>query len=87
MRAVVLLLLLVLELAVYASISGADVSTLSGILGYLELKFLDLIPGLAPVLVLSVGMTLVLVTAGIDLSVGSMLELVAAVWSCCVGVR
>ena len=85
MRAAALLLLLVLELAVFASVSGADVSTLPGVLGYLELKFLDLIPGLAPVLVLSVGMTLVLVTAGIDLSVGSMLALVAAVMSCCEG--
>ena len=82
MRALVLLILLVLELALFASVSGADVSTPGGILDYLELKFQDLIPGLAPVLVLSVGMTLVLVTAGIDLSVGSMLALVAAVMSC-----
>ena len=81
MRVVALLVLLVLELAVFASVSGADMSSMSGILNYLELKFLDLVPGLAPVLVLSVGMTLVLVTAGIDLSVGSMLALVAAVMS------
>jgi ribose/xylose/arabinose/galactoside ABC-type transport system permease subunit len=81
-RALVLLILLVLELALFASVSGADVSTPGGIFDYLELKFQDLIPGLAPVLVLSVGMTLVLVTAGIDLSVGSMLALVAAVMSC-----
>tara|TARA_B100001123_G_C15339936_1_gene1034422 strand:- start:3785 stop:4750 length:966 start_codon:yes stop_codon:yes gene_type:complete len=80
-RVVALLVLLVLELAVFASVSGADMSSMSGILNYLELKFLDLVPGLAPVLVLSVGMTLVLVTAGIDLSVGSMLALVAAVMS------
>ena len=54
MRVVALLVLLVLELAVFASVSGADMSSMSGILNYLELKFLDLVPGLAPVLVLSV---------------------------------
>ena len=81
MRVAVLLGLLVGELTIFASVSGADVSSVSAIASYLELKFLDLVPGLAPVLVLSVGMTLVLVTAGIDLSVGSMLALVAAVMS------
>ncbi|MFP6766931.1 MAG: ABC transporter permease [Planctomycetaceae bacterium] len=81
MRAMVLLTLLLVELAVFATVSGADVGSLNGILVYLELKFLDLVPGLTPVLILSVGMTLVLVTAGIDLSVGSMLALIACVMS------
>ena len=48
MRVVALLVLLVLELAVFASVSGADMSSVSGVLNYLELKFLDLVPGLAP---------------------------------------
>ena len=82
MRSLVLVILLVIELAVFAMAGGSDVSSPGRLASYLGLKFLDLVPQLAPVLILSLGMTMVLITAGIDLSVGSLVALIACVMSC-----
>jgi len=80
-RAAILLFVLLLELAVFTSISGREFASLSEAAVYFRSYFADLFIQAAPVLLLAFGMTIILVTAGIDLSVASMAALVACVMS------
>ena len=74
----VLALLLVLEVAVLAPLSGVRSSRFVPTLGaYAN----DLLIEAVPVLLLALGMTVVLISGGIDLSVASMTALVACVLS------
>lgn len=73
--------LLVAEFAVFSSIGGARFGSVGEFGTYLRSYGGDLIAQSGPILLLGFGMTLVLMTAGIDLSVGSMVALVACVMS------
>lgn len=80
MKQWILPILLLLEFALFTSLSG--VRTGSAEFGtYLSSYGADLIAQSGPILLLAFGMTLVMMTAGIDLSVGSMVALVACVMS------
>lgn len=81
MKRFVLPLLLFAEIALFTSVSAPRLNSLSGWLGYFQHYFDDLVAQSAPVLLLAAGMTFVLMTAGIDLSVGSMVALIACVMS------
>jgi len=74
----VLALLLVLEVAVLAPLSGVRSSRLLSTFGAYGN---DLLIEAVPVLLLALGMTVVLISGGIDLSVASMTALVACVLS------
>jgi len=78
-RALILPLLLLLELALFAPISGVRFETWADFQRSGGLYFADLMTQAAPLLILSVGMTVILMTGGIDLSIGSMVALIAAV--------
>ena len=80
-RVAILLFVLFLELAVFTSISGREFVSPSAAAVYFQSYFADLFIQAAPVLLLAFGMTIILVTAGIDLSVASMAALVACVMS------
>ena len=75
-RALILLVLLLLEISLFTAISGSGFNS-----EYLRSYFADLSAQSAPILILAFGMTLVLMTAGIDLSVASAVALVACVMS------
>ena len=75
----VLLVLLLAEIALFTAISGTSFHSPVGLASYFASYFGDLLAQSAPVLLLAFGMTLVLMTAGIDLSVGSMVALIACV--------
>jgi ribose/xylose/arabinose/galactoside ABC-type transport system permease subunit len=78
MRRFALPLLLVLEIAVLAPLSGVRADHLvPSFTAYAN----DLLVEAAPALLLSVGMTIVMISGGIDLSVASMTALVACVLS------
>jgi ribose/xylose/arabinose/galactoside ABC-type transport system permease subunit len=78
MRRFALPLLLVLEVAVLAPLSGVRADHLvPSFTAYAN----DLLVEAAPALLLSVGMTIVMISGGIDLSVASMTALVACVLS------
>jgi ribose/xylose/arabinose/galactoside ABC-type transport system permease subunit len=79
MRRWVLPLLLLVEVALFTAIGGVSFHGPGDVARYFASYFGDLLAQSAPVLLLGFGMTLVLMTAGIDLSVGSMVALVAAV--------
>ena len=79
MKRWVLPLLLLLEITIFTAIGGPKFDSVSGFVRYFQNYFGDLLAQSAPVLLLGFGMTLVLMTAGIDLSVGSMVALVACV--------
>ena len=81
MKQWILPILLLAEFAVFSSIGGAQTHSVTGLSGYVRSYGSDLIAQSGPVLLLAFGMTLILVTAGIDLSVGSMVALVACVMS------
>ncbi len=81
----ILLLLLLAEVALFTAISGPNFQSPEGIASYFASYFGDLLAQSAPVLLLASGMTLVLMTAGIDLSVGSMVALVACAMASCPG--
>jgi len=81
----VLPVLLVLEMGLFTAISGAMFDSPTAFFHYFSGYLGDLIAQSAPVLLLGFGMTLVMITAGIDLSVGSMVALVAAVMAVCPG--
>jgi ribose/xylose/arabinose/galactoside ABC-type transport system permease subunit len=72
-------LLLLVEIAIFTAIGGPKFDSLSGFVRYFQNYLGDLLAQSAPVLLLGFGMTLVLMTAGIDLSVGSMVALIACV--------
>jgi ribose/xylose/arabinose/galactoside ABC-type transport system permease subunit len=81
MRRCLLPVLLLLEIALFTSVSGQSFHSFGEAAGYFRSYFTDLLCQSAPVLLIAFGMTLVLMTAGIDLSVGSMVALVACVMS------
>jgi ribose/xylose/arabinose/galactoside ABC-type transport system permease subunit len=74
-------LLLLLEIALFTSVSGQSFQSFGETAAYFRSYFTDLLCQSAPVLLVAFGMTLVLMTAGIDLSVGSLVALVACVMS------
>ena len=78
-RAAILLLVLVLEFMLFTSISGREFNSLSEFGTYFRSYTADLFVQAAPVLLLAFGMTIILITAGIDLSVASMAALVGCV--------
>jgi simple sugar transport system permease protein len=77
MKSWILPVLLVLEIALFTVISGVTFDSGTDVIVYFQSYFSDLLAQSAPVLLLAFAMTLVLMTAGIDLSVGSMLALIA----------
>ena len=81
----VLFVLLLAEIALFTAISGTNFQSPAGLASYFASYFSDLLAQSAPVLLLGFGMTLVLMTAGIDLSVGSMVALIACVMASCQG--
>jgi ribose transport system permease protein len=74
-------LILLLEVALFTLIGGPSFHSAGDALAYFRSYFSDLLAQSAPVLLLAFGLTLVLMTAGIDLSVGSLVALVACVMS------
>ncbi|MEW6156648.1 MAG: ABC transporter permease [Verrucomicrobiota bacterium] len=81
MRTWLLPLILVAEVALFTSIGAPKFSSASGALGYFYHYFADLLAQSTPVLLLACGMTLILMTGGIDLSVASMVALIASAMS------
>jgi ribose/xylose/arabinose/galactoside ABC-type transport system permease subunit len=77
----ILPLLLIVELVVFATVGAPRFTSAGQALGYFATYFADILVQSAPLLLLGFGMTLVLMTAGIDLSAGSMVALVACVMS------
>lgn len=73
--------LLAAEIAFFTWVSAPKIHSLNGWAVYFQNYFGDLVAQSAPVMLLAAGMTFVLMTAGIDLSVGSMVALVACVMS------
>lgn len=71
--------LLLGEVIAFTAISGPRFDSAGNFLGYFQNYFGDLFAQSAPVLVLAFGMTLVIATAGIDLSIGSQVALTACV--------
>ncbi|MBI2927981.1 MAG: ABC transporter permease [Verrucomicrobia bacterium] len=82
MKRWVLPLLLLAEVIVFTIIGGPALDSPATVARYFAGYFGDLIAQAAPVLLLAFGMTLVLMTAGIDLSVGSLVALVACGMAC-----
>ena len=80
-RAAILLTILLLELAFFTALSGKEFSSATDLLLYFRSYLADLFVQAAPILILAFGMTIVLMTAGIDLSVASIVALVACVMS------
>lgn len=80
-RAALLFCLLVLEIAFFTSISGNTFSSFGSLVDYLRSYLADLLAQAAPTLLAAFGMTIILMTAGIDLSVGSIIALVSCVMS------
>jgi ribose/xylose/arabinose/galactoside ABC-type transport system permease subunit len=78
MRRFALPLLLVVEVAILAPLSGVRSSHFTSTFGAYAS---DLVLEAAPILLLSLGMTVVMISGGIDLSVASMTALVACVLS------
>ncbi len=81
MRRALLPLLLLVEIVVFAPKSGVRFDSFAEFQWTFGWYATDLLAQAAPLLVLALGMTIVLMTAGIDLSVGSMVALVACVMS------
>lgn len=77
MRRLVLPAFIVVEVVFFAFIGGAEFHSAGEAARYFSSYFRDLFVQSVPVLLLAFGMTLVLMTAGIDLSVGSMTALIA----------
>lgn len=81
MRRVALPLLLLLEMALLAPLSNVRFASSDVFMQSFGWYLSDLVVQAAPILVLSLGMTIILISGGIDLSVGSMTALVACVMS------
>lgn len=81
MRRALLPILLLVEIAVFAPKSGVRYDSLAEFQSTFGWYATAMLWHAAPLLVLVLGMTIVLMTAGIDLSVGSMVALVACVMS------
>ena len=80
-RGLILLALLALEVALFTGISGNQFGSRAEAAAYCQSYFADLAAQSAPILILGFGMTIVLMTAGIDLSVASIVALAACVMS------
>lgn len=80
-RAAILLTVLVCELAFFTLLSGKEFGSGLEAVAYFRSYLADLFVQSAPILVLAFGITIVLMTAGIDLSVASIVALVACVMS------
>jgi ribose/xylose/arabinose/galactoside ABC-type transport system permease subunit len=80
-RAGILLVLLMAEIALFTAISGNSFNSFGALLAYLRNYLTDLLAQTAPTLVVAFGMTIILMTAGIDLSVGSTVALISCVLS------
>lgn len=80
-RGALLLLILLIEIAFFTAISGKEFSSAADFANYFQSYLADLFVQSAPILILAFGMTIVLMTAGIDLSVASIVALVACVMS------
>ena len=74
-------LLLLVEIGVFTAMSGVHFDSLGAVWAYFKGYFADLLAQSAPALLLATGMTLVISTAGIDLSVASIAALAACVMS------
>lgn len=81
MKRWVLPLLLLVEMVVFTLLSGAKLDSVAAAGVYFRGYFADLLAQSTPSLLLALGMTLVIATAGIDLSVASQTALVACVIS------
>lgn len=81
MKKWMLLLILLAEVAFFTAVSGQSFHSAGDLANYFGSYFADLLCQSAPVLLVAFGMTLVLMTAGIDLSAGSMVALIACVLS------
>ena len=77
----ILLLILLLEIAFFTTLSGKQFDSAGELVTYFRSYLADLFVQSAPILILAFGMTIVLMTAGIDLSVASIVALVACVMS------
>lgn len=77
MKQLILAGILVAELVFFTVVSGPELATIGDWVQYHVFYLTDVIAQSAPILFLAFGMTLVLMTAGIDLSVGSMACLIA----------
>lgn len=81
MRRWLLPAILLSEVVLFTAIGGPALNSVSAFTKYFQDYLGDILAQSAPVLLLAFGMTMVLMTAGIDLSVGSMVALVACVMS------
>lgn len=81
MRAWILPLILLLEIGLFAPICGVQFDSFERFVETSQYFASDIFRQASPLLVLSVGMTFILMTGGIDLSVGSMVALIACVMS------
>lgn len=77
----ILPLILVVEVVGFGLLGAPRGASAGGVAAYIGASFLDLLVQATPLLLLATGMTLVIATAGIDLSVASQVALVAAVMS------
>jgi ribose/xylose/arabinose/galactoside ABC-type transport system permease subunit len=77
--------LLLLEVALFTTVSAPAFHSGAEASAYFQSYCADLFAQSAPVLLLAFGMTLVLITAGIDLSIGSIVALVSCVMASCRG--
>ena len=80
-RATLLLILLLLEVLLFTALSGNHFNSTADALKYFRSYFGDLFTQAAPTLLLGFGMTIILMTGGIDLSVASMVALISCVLS------
>jgi ribose/xylose/arabinose/galactoside ABC-type transport system permease subunit len=80
-RILILLICLLGELLLFTTLSGQQLSSFPQIMAYFRSYFADLFTQAAPTLILAFGMTLILSSGGIDLSVASMAALVSCVMS------
>jgi ribose/xylose/arabinose/galactoside ABC-type transport system permease subunit len=78
-RALILLAILLGEVAFFTAISGHHFASWGETMSYFRSYTADLAAQSAPILILGFGMTLILMTGGIDLSVASVVALVACV--------
>lgn len=81
MRVAILAILLALEIALFTVLGGQTFSSAADFLAYFRSYFADLLIQSTPILLLAFGMTLILMTGGIDLSAASTV----AVISCLMG--
>lgn len=82
-RILILLGVLALEIALFTVLSGNSFHSPSQFFAHLGSYLADLLAQAAPTLLAALGMTIVLMTAGIDLSIGSTVALVSCVMASC----